>query len=424
MRNTICFLAATLIAGSLVAQTQVDTSQIKGSTAGDTSGPLQSMTVTGLQNRPVSSGAPSNGYVLTWNGTTSQWEAQAISPGNATQLQGRTLSSAAPSAGHVLTWNAGASRWEPQTGASSSNAVQLQGRNVSSSTPTEGQMLVWNDQLSRWEPGTITSGVASLFGRTGIVIAAQDDYFPGQLGCSMSTSGTILTIFPGATGLKPCVVSIGDVEYVFVSPATVTLAGTGTGQAFVYVAPGGVLTVGHELNISSCTGCTATARVSAFPAFTRHIGIASATAGTWDATVSDRRGWLSAAPKLVNAGGITITPAGDTVSLGIDSAVYASYGRAAVAYSEAPIFAVTSTVHLFEVTLAGDVTSSSVSGALPGGLMTFKICQDASGNRTFAWPANFNGAMTVDGTADKCSVQTFVWDGTKAYATSTGVSGL
>jgi len=50
------------------------------------------LTVTGLQGRDVSSTAPTNGQVLTWNSSTSQWEPQ--SPGGATgwTLTGNTLS--------------------------------------------------------------------------------------------------------------------------------------------------------------------------------------------------------------------------------------------------------------------------------------------------------------------------------------------
>jgi hypothetical protein len=192
--------------------------------------------------------------------------------------------------------------------------------------------------------------------------------------------------------------------------------------AYVYVAPGGIITVGHSLTMSSLVRCTGAPGVSSFPAFTKHLGIAQATAGTWDVSVSDRRGWLSAGPKLLNGGGLAITPVADTISLAVDSAVYASYGKQAIAFSATPLFQVASTVQLFETTLTGDVTVSTLSDAVPGGVITFKICQDATGGRLFSWPTNVKGGMNVTAVASQCSVQSFVWDGSAAYATSTGAS--
>src|SRR4029077_11261940 len=49
------------------------------SAGGDLSGTLSSATVSRLQNRPMSTAAPSSGQVLTWNG--SQWMPQAVPSG-------------------------------------------------------------------------------------------------------------------------------------------------------------------------------------------------------------------------------------------------------------------------------------------------------------------------------------------------------
>lgn len=70
-----------------------------------------------LRARTVSSSAPSNGQVLGWNSTTSQWEPQAagatVSGGNATQLQGRAVSAATPSDGQALVYSTSAGAWGP-----------------------------------------------------------------------------------------------------------------------------------------------------------------------------------------------------------------------------------------------------------------------------------------------------------------------
>ncbi|HXG32189.1 MAG TPA: hypothetical protein VNJ11_02405 [Bryobacteraceae bacterium] len=52
------------------------TCSIPNTAGGDLSGTLSSATVAKIQGRAVASTAPSNGQVLTWNGTSSQWEPQ------------------------------------------------------------------------------------------------------------------------------------------------------------------------------------------------------------------------------------------------------------------------------------------------------------------------------------------------------------
>jgi hypothetical protein len=77
-----------------------------------------------------------------------------------------------------------------------------------------------------------------------------------------------------------------------------------------------------------------------------------------------------------------------------------------------------------KITLGGDVTSSTLSNATAGEQINFLICQDATGNRTFVWPSNVKGGMTIGFTASKCSAQIFIFDGTNAYALSPGVANM
>jgi len=77
----------------------------------------------------------------------------------------------------------------------------------------------------------------------------------------------------------------------------------------------------------------------------------------------------------------------------------------------------------FELTLTADVTSSTLSNAQPGQWLNFIICQPASGGPyTFAWPSSVRGGMTIGATAGKCSAQSFVFDGSSAFAVSPGSS--
>ncbi len=77
-----------------------------------------------------------------------------------------------------------------------------------------------------------------------------------------------------------------------------------------------------------------------------------------------------------------------------------------------------------KITLTGNVTSSTLSNAMTGQQINFLICQDATGSRTFAWPSIVKGGMTIGSTASKCTAQTFIFDGTNAYALSTGVTNM
>lgn len=92
----------------------------------------------------------------------------------------------------------------------------------------------------------------------------------------------------------------------------------------------------------------------------------------------------------------------------------------AVTFSATPVFTFGSGATTFEITLTGNVTSSTIANAAAGQNSTFIICQDATGSRTFTWPAAFRGAMTIGSTASKCNVQTFAYDGTSFFATAAG----
>lgn len=65
----------------------------------------------------------------------------------------------------------------------------------------------------------------------------------------------------------------------------------------------------------------------------------------------------------------------------------------------------------FETTLTGNVSSSSLALVGSGQIVIFKIIQDASGNRTFAWPGNVKNPMAVDPTPNMRSVQAFINNG-------------
>jgi len=151
---------------------------------------------TSLQSRNVSSAAPSNGQVLTWNSSQNAWIPFTVSVGGTggglsntgvaagsygsagsvatftVDAQGRlsaasnvaiavsptAISQLGATVGQVLGWNG--TVWLPMTvsgtGGGSSNATQIQSRNVSSAAPSNGQALVWNSSSSLWMPMTVS----------------------------------------------------------------------------------------------------------------------------------------------------------------------------------------------------------------------------------------------------------------------------
>lgn len=82
----------------------------------------------------------------------------------------------------------------------------------------------------------------------------------------------------------------------------------------------------------------------------------------------------------------------------------------------------------FDVSLTGNVSSSTISGQTLGQILTFVISQDATGNRSFVWPTNVPGA-TICPLASSTTVQAFfvrasgviVPFGAPMWATSAGV---
>jgi hypothetical protein len=77
-----------------------------------------------------------------------------------------------------------------------------------------------------------------------------------------------------------------------------------------------------------------------------------------------------------------------------------------------------------KITLTDNVTSSALSNAATGQTLTFVVCQDSTGGRTFVWPSTVLGGVTIGSTASKCSAEDFIFDGTNAYAVSPGATNM
>jgi hypothetical protein len=107
----------------------------------------------------------------------------------------------------------------------------------------------------------------------------------------------------------------------------------------------------------------------------------------------------------------------------LDVAKSAIFGLNIVTFSATPTFDA-SLGNTQKITLTDNVTSSTLSNATAGETVNFIICQDATGSRTFVWPTNVLGGMTIGATLSKCSAQNFIFDGSNAYALSAGVTNM
>lgn len=93
-----------------------------------------------------------------------------------------------------------------------------------------------------------------------------------------------------------------------------------------------------------------------------------------------------------------------------------------VAYSATPVFDC-SLGDRFEITLTGNVTSSTLTNLSPGQIVVIKVKQDSTGARSFVWPTNVVGGAVVDPTVSADTVQIlYVASDSKAYGA--GVSNL
>src|SRR6185437_8099828 len=97
----------------------------------------------------------------------------------------------------------------------------------------------------------------------------------------------------------------------------------------------------------------------------------------------------------------------------------AAANASTVVFSSTPTFTLQATSQLFQMTLTGNVTSSTLAtlpGLLAPAYITFEWTQDGVGSRTVVYPANVLGGDQVTATPGSVTSQTFFWDGTNAFA--------
>ncbi len=291
---------------------------------GDLSGNLTTATVTGIQNRAVANTAPSNGQTLVWNSGASAWQPGTVSGGGGavSSVFGRTGVVTAQTGDYSFGQISGTAASSQLPGAggdlggtlTTATVKAIQGEPISTTFPTNGQALVWNSGAGAWQPSNV-SGTGS-----GVTMAYQ----LGDL-AAVRTSSTVLTIGGGCADASPCNVRFGYQVYSITSSATVTISGSASGAAYIYVNNAGNLIVGNNLTLACSTACTQQSGVTAFPPNVLPVYSWTATNGTWDPTGGhDERAFLDS-KTLAGGQGIVITEAPGLSTLAVDSSVIPTY---------------------------------------------------------------------------------------------------
>jgi hypothetical protein len=254
---------------------------------GDLTGSDVSQTVIALQGNSVlaqSLGASDDGYVLTWNDTSSRWEALPTAPTftasgdlsgtNSNQtvvaLQSNSVLAQSLSAindGYVLTWNDGSSRWEALpapdsftaggdlSGTSSSQTVnRLKGKDLNSSLSTigateDGYVLTWDNGTSSWKslPSSTAAGGSAneLQYNNGGVLGGMQKFTYSSDALSVASGGKIDLVGAGA---------LADAPIRFPDPAGAKYLIKGhsgvSSDASILYQNGGTITFGDSSNLS------------------------------------------------------------------------------------------------------------------------------------------------------------------------------
>ena len=107
---------------------------------------------------------------------------------------------------------------------------------------------------------------------------------------------------------------------------------------------------------------------------------------------------------------------------GVGSSSGSTANSVTTTYSATPTFSIPANASsvLFNITLTGNVTSSTLSTLVAGQVIAFNICQDGTGSRTFVFPTNVVGFSDIESTASSCTVQMGVANATPNVIPTSG----
>jgi hypothetical protein len=231
------------------------------------------------------------------------------------------------------------------------------------------------------DPSTFNVTMSFAASQTGkCVISGQTATGSGTGGATVSsqlsdlslvaTTSTVLTAGLNCSPATPCNVRLGSAVSSIVASSTITLS-AGTGTAYLYIDPSGVLTVGHNLTLTCSTGCTAVTGVTSFPVGSIPLFSWTATNGVWDSSGGiDRRAFLSTRNISAGAGMVALDLGTQTV-VAVDSATVPSY--------------LTSTAVLDFGSITPGLCSSDMTFSLPGAVTGDSIAP--------GWPAAMESGL-------------------------------
>jgi hypothetical protein len=355
---------------------------------GDLSGALINATVSKLQNRPMSTTAPSSGQVLAWDG--SQWTPQTVTSGGggggSANSVDKTLSNTYtagakqtfvpslatsginitpgtlptnPLAGDISLDSGDANKLKVYDGGqwntlvtSGSYVANFTAQTLVTVNGTTHRLGTANlntecydgaNPSARVEPDKIVvdpvtfnlniyfasaqTGRCMITGSGGVTSSGVSGAgMASQLGDLglVLTSPTVLTAGLNCSLATPCNTRLGNTVYSITSSSTITLS-SGSGTLYLYVDASGALAAGHNLTLTCSGVCGAIGSVTAFPPGSIPLFTWTATNGIWDINGgSDKRAFLSTR-NLGSGAGIVSLDTGTQTVVAVDSAVVPTY---------------------------------------------------------------------------------------------------
>jgi len=408
---------------------------------GDASGTAPAATVTGLQNRPLSSASPSDQDALRWNAASGLWAPEAVisvgagTPPATCSTGGLYLRNDTANNFHQLYVCSNTNVWTMasiQAGAASGRPANCLLGETWLATDT-GAMTYCSATGS---PGTWSSTLAGPAGPQGPTGANGNTVWNGTAAPSGATGvngdfylmnpTTAPCLYgPKSSGNWPatCISLVGPAGAAGASGNTV-LSGMG--------APSNSSGANGDFYIRLDTSCLYGPKASgAWPGFcTSLIGPQGATGAAGAIGPQGPQG--AAGPLGGTNGQIPYnnngTAAGSNLSQNTDGSLSANKAfnppLCTVTLSAAPVFDA-SQCNAFSLTLGSTtVTGSTLLNAKAGQSLTFTIVQDATGGRSFIWPTNLLSVCTVNPAAHTSTAVTAVFDGANANATGCTTSDL
>ncbi len=242
----------------------------------DLGGTLLLPKVVGIQGTPVSSTAPTLNQALVFNGTAwapaslasaggslSFTAAGDLSGSSLTQtvigLQGNEVSSDSPVDGYILTWQDSSSSWKPLAApsgfsaggdlsgsASSQTVVALRNNAVLATAPNVGEALIWT--ASGWEPKAIVSSTYEISLASGL----------------FSTTSSAFTRVGGRKiDLSSFPATVGDLTRVVTFKADIDMTATATSvEIQLYDVTNAVSVTGSDLTSTSTSNVEVSATLT------------------------------------------------------------------------------------------------------------------------------------------------------------------